>query len=89
MGVALGHLLERPNQIESPNHKGPCDGDHLECLGREVSLPSIVLAPFAGAYDLLGVGYSSGPVEALSECVPNQGYRRGMVIADPTMDIAQ
>ena len=50
---------------------------------------SIVLAPFAGAYDLLGVGYYSGPVEALSECVPNQGSRRGVVTTDPTMDIAQ
>ena len=52
-------------------------------------MPSIVLAPFTGAYDLLGVGYCSGPVEALSECVPNQGSRRGMVTTDPTVDIAQ
>ena len=54
-----------------------------------MSLSSVVLAPFAGTYDLLGVGYCSGPVEALSECVPNQGSRRGMVTADPTMDVAQ
>ena len=47
------------------------------------------LAPFAGAYDLLDVGYYSGPVEALSECVPNQGSRCGVVTADPTVDIAQ
>ena len=83
------HLFEWPNQIEPPDHEGPCDGDHLECLGREVSLPSIVLTPFVGAYDLLGVCYCSGPIEALSECVPNQGSRRGVVAADPTMDIAQ
>ena len=89
MGVAPGHLFERPNQVEPPDHEGPCDGDHLECLGQEVSLPSIVLTPFVDAYDLLGVGYCSGPVEALSECVPNQGSRRGMVTADPTVDIAQ
>ena len=54
-----------------------------------MSLPSVVLTPFAGAYDLLGIGYCSGPVEALSKCVPNQGSRRGMVTVDPTMDIAQ
>ena len=54
-----------------------------------MSLPSIVLAPFAGAYDLLSVGYCSGLVEALSERVPNQGSRCGMVTTDPTMDIAQ
>ena len=52
-------------------------------------MKSIVLAPFTGAYDLLGVGYYSGPVEAPSECISNQGSRRGMVTADPTMDIAQ
>ena len=52
-------------------------------------MPSIVLAPSVGAYDLLGVSYRSGPVEALSECVPNQGSRHGMVTVDPTVDIAQ
>ena len=67
MGVAPGCLLERPNQIEPPDREQPCDGDHLERLGQEVSLLSVVLTPFAGAYDLLGVGYCSGPVEALSE----------------------
>ena len=71
MGVAPERLLDRPNQIEPPDREGPRGGDHLECLGREVSLPSVVLAPFVGAYDLLGVGYCSGPVEALSKCVPN------------------
>ena len=54
-----------------------------------MSLSSIVLAPFVGAYDLLGVGYYSGPVEALSECISNQGPRRGMVTVDPTMDVVQ
>ena len=66
-----------------PDHEGPHDGDHLECLGQEVNLPSIVLTPFVGAYDLLGVGYCSGPVEALSECISNQGFRHGMVTIDP------
>ena len=52
-------------------------------------MSSVVLAPFVGAHDLLGVGYCSGLVEALSECVPNQGSRHGVVTADPIMDIAQ
>ena len=52
-------------------------------------MTSVVLAPFAGAYDLLGVGYCSGQVEALLECVPNQGSRRSVVTADPTVDITQ
>ena len=89
MGEAPGCLFEWPNQVEPPDCEGPRDGDHLECLGWEVSLPCVVLTPFAGAYDLLGIGYCSGPVEALLECIPNQGSRHGMVTVDPTMDIAQ
>ena len=54
-----------------------------------MSLPSIVLTPFAGAHDLLGVGYYGGPVEALLERVFNQGSRCSVVTADPIMDIAQ
>ena len=52
-------------------------------------MPSIVLAPFIGAHNLLGVGYCSGPVETLWECVSNQGPRCGMVATDPTVDVAQ
>ena len=89
VGVAPGCLLERPNQIEPLDHEGPCDGDHLECLGWEVSLPSVVLMPFVGAHDLLGICYYSGPVEALSKCVSNQGSRHGVVTTDPTVDIVQ
>ena len=80
--------FERPNQIEPPDRERPRDGDHLECLGWEMSLPSVVLAPFAGAYDLLSIGYRGRPVEALSEHVSDQGSRRDMVATDPTMDIA-
>ena len=54
-----------------------------------MSLLSIVLAPFVGAYDLLNISYCSGPVEALSECIPNQGSRHDVTTADPTMDITQ
>ena len=89
VGEAPGRLFEWPNQVEPPDRKGPRDGDHLECLGWEVCLPSIVLTPFVGAYDLLGVDYCCEPVEALSECVFNQGPRRGMVTVDPAMDVAQ
>ena len=54
-----------------------------------MSLPSVVLAPFAGAYDLLGISYRGRPVEALSECISDYGSGRGMVTAYPTVDIAQ
>ena len=71
--IAPGCPFKRSDQIEPLYCERPRDGDHLECLGREVSLPSVVLALFVGAYDLLSVGYCSGPVEALSECISNQG----------------
>ena len=52
-------------------------------------MPSVVLAPFICAYNSFNIGYYSGPVEALSECVPYQGSMCGGVTADPTMDITQ
>ena len=54
-----------------------------------MGLPSIVLTPIVGAHNLFGVGYCGRPIEALSERVSDQGSRRGMVTADPTMDHAQ
>ena len=54
-----------------------------------MGLPSIVLTPFTGVHNMFSVGYHSQLVEALSECVSNQGSRCGMVTVDPTMDITQ
>ena len=54
-----------------------------------MSLPSVALAPFVGEHDLLGVGYYSGPVEALLEHISDQGSRCGMVTVDSIVDIAQ
>ena len=88
MGEAPRCLFEWPNQVEPPDRKGPRDGDRLECLGQEVSLPSVVLTPFVGAYNLLDIGYCYGPVEALSECIPNQGSWCGMMTAYSTVDVA-
>ena len=83
------HPLERFNQIEPPDHEWPHDGDRLECLGQQVGLPSVVLTPFTGAHNLFSIGYCGRPVEALSERVTDQGPRRGMVPADPIVDITQ
>ena len=88
MGEAPGRLFEWPNLVEPPDRKGPRDGDRLERLGREVSLPSVVLTSFVGAYNLLGIGYYGGLVEAMSECIPNQGPWCGMMTVDSTVDIA-
>ena len=54
-----------------------------------MNLPSVVLTPFVGAHNLLGVGHCGRLVEALLECVSDLGSRSGMVTADPTVDIAQ
>ena len=58
-------------------------------MGQQVSLPSIVLVPFAGAHNLFSVGYYGRLVEALPECIFDQGSRHGMVTVDPTVDVAQ
>ena len=86
--IALGHPLERFDQIEPLDHEWPCDGDRLECLGRQVGLSLIVLTPFVGAHNLFSVGYRGRPIEALIECVFDQGPWRSMVTVDPTMDLA-
>ena len=54
-----------------------------------MGLPSVVLTPFTGAHNLLSVGYCDRPVEALLECIFDQGPRCGMVLVDPTVDISQ
>jgi len=66
---ALGHLLQRSDEVEAPNSEGPSDGDCLQSLRWEVDLPSIKLASLTGSNDLSGIGHGGGPVEALSEGV--------------------
>jgi hypothetical protein len=52
-----------------------------------MGLPHIVLTPFIGAHDLLGISHRYRPVEALSECISDQGSRCGMVSIDLAVDI--
>ena len=87
--IALGCPLERSDHIEPLDHEQPHDGDRFERLGRQVSLPSIVLTPFVGAHDLFSIGYCGRQVEALSECISDYGPRRIMVPVDPIVDITQ
>jgi hypothetical protein len=54
-----------------------------------MGLSSIVLAPFVGAYDLLGVGYGSWPVEALPERVSDESSWPDVVSIGPTVDVFQ
>ena len=54
-----------------------------------MGLPSVVLTPFVDVHNMFSIGYRDRPVEALSECVSDQGSRCGMVTVDPTVDITQ
>ena len=54
-----------------------------------MGLPSIVLIPFIGVHNLFSVDYYGWLVEALLECIFDQGPRCGMVPADPTVDITR
>ena len=65
--IAPGHPLERSDQINPLDHERPHDGDRLECLSRQMGLPSVVLTPFAGAHDMFSIDYHGRLVEALPE----------------------
>ena len=69
VGEAPGCLLQRPDEVEAPDSKGPGDGDRLQSLSGEMNLPSIELASLIGPHDLRGIGQSGRPVETLSEGV--------------------
>jgi len=67
VGETPGRLLQRPDEVEAPDNKGPGDGDRLQSLSGEMNLPSIELASLTGPHDLCGIGHGGGPVETLSE----------------------
>jgi hypothetical protein len=52
-----------------------------------MSLSSIILTSFVGAYYLGHVSHGSGPVKALSKHVSNKGVWRCVVTADAPMDV--
>jgi hypothetical protein len=87
VGVTSRHLLEGPNLIKPPNRERPRDGDGLERLGWQMGLPRVVLTPFAGAYNVHGISHRGQPVETLSESVPDEGPRHGVVSTGTAMDV--
>jgi hypothetical protein len=50
MGETTGCPFQGSDKVEPPNSKWPCDGNGLQGMSREMGLPRIVLAAFAGAY---------------------------------------
>jgi hypothetical protein len=83
VGEAPGCLLERTHHVKVRDCEGPRDGDCVQCLRREVSLSGVELAPFTALHDVLGVGDRYGPVETLSESLPNKCPRTDMVTQVP------
>jgi hypothetical protein len=83
VGEAQGRFPQGPDDVQPPHGERPRDGDGPQDVRREVGFTGVELAPFAGAYDLAGVGDCGGPIEALAERVAYEGAGRGMVAADP------
>jgi hypothetical protein len=89
MGEAPGRLSEGPDDVQPPHGEWPCYGDGLQGVGGKVGLAGVELAPFAGAYDFTGVCDRGRPVKALAESIVNEGVRRGVMAADPGVDVPQ
>jgi hypothetical protein len=75
MGEALGRLSERAHHVGVPHSERPPDGDGLERLCPELSLLSVELEPPTMSYNVLGVCHCRGPVESLSESLPDKRSR--------------
>jgi hypothetical protein len=56
-------------------------------MGWQVGLAGVELAPFAGAYDLAGIGDRGRSVKALAEHVADEGAGRGVVATDPRVNV--
>jgi hypothetical protein len=65
------------------------DGDGLKRLRREVGLSSVELAPLTAPHDVLGVCDCCGPIETLSESLPDKCPRTGVVTAGASMYLLQ
>ena len=89
MSIAPGRFCQGANHVEPPDREGPRDGYGLERLHRHVRLPSIKLAPFAGAHDLFGVSDCRWPIKPLAECVPDQDSWRSVMSTDSALDVNQ
>jgi hypothetical protein len=83
VGEAPGCFLQGFDQVEPPNDEWPCYEDGLQGMSREMGLPCVVLASFAGAYQLNGIGDHGWPIETLLERISDEGSRRRVMTASP------
>jgi hypothetical protein len=57
-------------------------------MSQEIGLAGIKLAPFAGAYDLVGISDRGGPIKALAERIADQGARRHVEATHARVDVS-
>jgi hypothetical protein len=87
VSIAPGRLSQGHDYVQSPHGERPCDKYGLESVSLEVGLTCVELAPFAGAYDLVGVGDRCGPVEALAERVAHESAWCRVMSAHACVDV--
>jgi hypothetical protein len=89
VGETPGRLTERAHYVKVLDCEGPCEGDHLQCLRREMGLPGVELASFAASHNVLRVSDRRGLVETLSESFSDKSSRSGMVTTCAGMYLLQ
>ena len=89
MSEATWGLFEGFDHVEAPDHEWPGDGDGLKLLRRQVSLPSVELASFTPADNLLCILECSGPVETLVKGFPDQRPRGRVMSSNSSMDLEE
>ena len=82
-------LFEGTYHVEAPDHKWPGDGDGLELLCQQMSLPSVELASLTPADDLLRLSQRSGPVKTLSKGFSDQRPWGRVVSANFGVDLEE
>jgi hypothetical protein len=83
----LGACHSGPTMSRFHTAKGHVMG--MVCMRREMSLPSVELAPLAMAHDVLGVHHCCGPVESLSESFPDKCPWTSVMPARVGMDFVE
>ena len=89
MGIAPGHSLQWSDEIQSSHGKGPCDGDSLQSMSREVRLTGVELATFTCSHDFCGIGDHGWPVETLSERVAHEGAWCCVMATNSGVDVSK
>ena len=89
MSEATQALLEGSDHVKAPDCKCLGDGDGLKLLWWQISLPSIELASFTPANDLLCISQHSGLVKTLVKGFLDQRPRGHVMSIDSGMDLEE